>query len=72
MRRESFGELARTHARLCQELQVQREALTKVLREIYGREVSDRDLESHRLAMIALEEVKKRLSAVSLKMAAHH
>jgi hypothetical protein len=72
MRRESLTELTRTHARLCQELQVQRDALTKVLRDTYGRDVSDQDLEAHRLALIALEEVRKRLSAVSLKMAAHH
>jgi hypothetical protein len=72
MRRETFTNLVQTHARLCQELQVQRDALTKVLRETYGREVKPEDLEAHRLAIIALEEVKKRLSAVSLKMAAHH
>jgi hypothetical protein len=72
MRRESFGELQQTHARLCHELQVQRDALTKVLRETYGRDVSTQDLEAHRLAMIALDEVKRRLSAVSLKMAARH
>jgi hypothetical protein len=72
MRRESFGELQQTHARLCHELQVQRDALTKVLRETYGRDVSSQDLEAHRLATIALEEVKRRLSAISLKMAARH
>jgi hypothetical protein len=72
MRRESFTNLVQTHARLCQELQVQRDALAKVLRETYGREVKAEDLEAHRLALIALEEVRKRLSAISLKMAAHH
>jgi hypothetical protein len=72
MRRESFGDLQQTHARLCHELQVQRDALTKVLRECYGREVSNTDMEAHRLATLALEEVKRRLSAISLKIASHH
>jgi hypothetical protein len=29
-------------------------------------------MEAHRLATVALEEVKLRLSAISLKIAAHH
>jgi hypothetical protein len=71
MRQGPWSELVQAHTRLCDELYTKREALAAVLCQMHGRLISATEIDAHRLAAAAVDDVKQRLSAVSLKMAAN-
>lgn len=64
--------LARQHAALCKELQVKKDDLASLLLEMHGRMISPRDVRLHEDAREALEDIRRKLQIVSLKLAQYH
>lgn len=64
--------LNREHAALCRELQEKKDDLASLLLEMHGRMISPRDVRLHEDAREALEDIRRKLQIVSLKLAAYH
>lgn len=64
--------LTKEYQDLCRQLQVKKDDLASMLLEMHGRMISPRDVRLHEDAREALEDIRKKLQIISLKLAQYH
>lgn len=64
--------LTKEYQDLCRQLQVKKDDLSSLLLEMHGRMISPRDVRLHEDAREAMDDIKRRLQLVCLKLAQYH